>query len=112
VRKKKINTIAASLVVMLIFAACGSYTASDSDVYDLTTIRPYPTVLSTATYEPIEVTEVRYHTETPIVDKEPFSEEEVEAISKTLAGECYDDKPNDKRLVRDNSLVTGNKVVQ
>lgn len=35
----------------------------------------------------------------PLVETEPFTDEEVEAIAKTLAGECYDDKLNDKRLV-------------
>lgn len=29
----------------------------------------------------------------------PWSDEEVHAIARTLAGECYDDKENDKRLV-------------
>lgn len=34
---------------------------------------------------------------TPLQD--PWTEEEVEAIARTLSGECYEDKPHDKRLV-------------
>lgn len=44
-------------------------------------------------------TNVSYHVEESIIETEPFTDEEVEAIAKTLAGECYDDKLNDKRLV-------------
>lgn len=44
-------------------------------------------------------TNVSYHVEESIIEREPFTDEEVEAIAKTLAGECYDDKLNDKRLV-------------
>ena len=35
----------------------------------------------------------------PITEEKPFSDEEVEAIVRTLAGECYDDKVADKRKV-------------
>lgn len=35
----------------------------------------------------------------PITEEKPFSDEEVEAIVRTLAGECYDDKMSDKRKV-------------
>lgn len=34
---------------------------------------------------------------TPV--QNPWAEEEVEAIARTLSGECYEDKPHDKRLV-------------
>ena len=33
------------------------------------------------------------------LEEKPFSDEEVEAIARTLAGECYDDKMSDKRKV-------------
>jgi hypothetical protein len=33
------------------------------------------------------------------IEEKPFSDEEVEAIVRTLAGECYDDKVADKRKV-------------
>lgn len=34
-----------------------------------------------------------------LLEEKPFSDEEVEAIVRTLAGECYDDKVADKRKV-------------
>jgi hypothetical protein len=61
------------LTIIVIFTACSS-----------------PTVNNTNSQT---TTNVSYHVEEPITD------EEVEAIAKTLAGECYDDKLNDKRLV-------------
>ena len=33
------------------------------------------------------------------VPQDPWTDEEVEAIARTLSGECYEDKPGDKRLV-------------
>lgn len=42
-------------------------------------------------------TVVDYSTPEPVPD--PWTEEEVEAIARTLSGECYEDKPHDKRLV-------------
>ena len=73
----KIITLVSTIIV--IFIACSS-----------------PTVNDTNSQTP---TNVSYHVEEPIVETEPFTDEEVEAIAKTLAGECYDDKLNDKRLV-------------
>ena len=35
----------------------------------------------------------------PIEPELPWSDEDIEAMTLTLAGECYDDKPGDKRLV-------------
>jgi hypothetical protein len=37
--------------------------------------------------------------EEPPAEEPPFSDEEVEAITQTLSGECYDDKLADKRRV-------------
>lgn len=34
-----------------------------------------------------------------VVEKDPWTDAQVEAMVLTLAGECYDDKLNDKRLV-------------
>lgn len=36
---------------------------------------------------------------TIIEETKPWTEKDVKAIALTLAGECYDDKPRDKRLV-------------
>lgn len=35
----------------------------------------------------------------PLVIEKPYSDEDVKAMTLTLAGECYEDKPHDKRLV-------------
>lgn len=73
------------LTIMVIFTACGSPTVNDTNSQT--------------------TTNVSYHVEEhiiemePIIETEPFTDEEVDAIAKTLAGECYDDKLNDKRLV-------------
>lgn len=45
------------------------------------------------------------------VPENPWSEEDVEAMALTLAGECYDDKVQDKRLVCEvilNRVSAGN----
>ena len=36
---------------------------------------------------------------TPAPEPDPWTAEEVEAIARTLSGECYEDRPHDKRLV-------------
>lgn len=35
----------------------------------------------------------------PTPPPDPWTAEDVEAIARTLSGECYEDKPHDKRLV-------------
>jgi len=68
------------LTITAIFTACSSPTVNDTNSQT--------------------TTNVSYHIEESIIETEqPFTDEEVEAIAKTLAGECYDDKLNDKRLV-------------
>lgn len=76
-KPSKIITLVSTIIV--IFTACGSSTVNDTNSQT--------------------TTNVSYHVEEPITETEPFTDEEVEAIAKTLAGECYDDKLNDKRLV-------------
>lgn len=46
-----------------------------------------------------EVSHTPVPTTTPTPTPDPWTDEEVEAIARTLSGECYDDKPTDKRLV-------------
>lgn len=86
---QKINRlIIVSLTVMFIFTACGSFTADDAEVVvptQITSAMPF----DTTSYQPSE----------PVLGEEPFSDEEVDAIVQTLAGECYDDKLADKRKV-------------
>jgi spore germination cell wall hydrolase CwlJ-like protein len=71
---------------MVIFTACSSPAVNNTNPQGVT---------STS----VEKFTSDYYIEKPIVETEPFTDEEVEAIAKTLAGECYDDKLNDKRLV-------------
>jgi len=68
------------LTIIVIFTTCSSPTVNDTNS-------------QTTTVEE-SIIEIE-----PIIETEPFTDEEVEAIAKTLAGECYDDKLNDKRLV-------------
>ena len=82
-KQSKITTLV--LTIIVIFTACSSPTVNDTNSQT--------------------TTNVSYHVEESIIETElitetePFTDEEVEAIAKTLAGECYDDKLNDKRLV-------------
>ena len=83
--RKLSKIITLVLTIIVIFTACSSPTVNDTNSQTTTNV-------SYHVEEPIIETE-------PIVETEPFTDEEVEAIAKTLAGECYDDKLNDKRLV-------------
>lgn len=83
--RKPSKIITLVLTIMVIFTACGSPTVNDTNSQTTTNVSYH-------------VEESIIETE-PIVETEPFTDEEVEAIAKTLAGECYDDKLNDKRLV-------------
>lgn len=88
---KQMKIIILSLTTMFIFTAC-SFTAQEVESEDflipeaVSTILPTVTVIPT--YQPTEQVEVKV-----------FSDEEVKAITQTLAGECYDDKLEDKRKV-------------
>lgn len=77
--RKPSKIITLVLTIIVIFTACSSPTVNDTNSQT--------------------TTNVSYHVEESIIETEPFTDEEVEAIAKTLAGECYDDKLNDKRLV-------------
>jgi spore germination cell wall hydrolase CwlJ-like protein len=86
------------LTITAIFTGCSSPTVNDTN--SQTTINE-ESIIET---EPITETEPFIETEPitetePFIETEPFTDEEVEVIAKTLAGECYDDKLNDKRLV-------------
>ncbi len=45
---------------------------------------------------PVSLTHIEYSSEKPV---QTWTEEEVEAMARILAGECYEDKVQDKRLV-------------
>lgn len=85
------------LTITAIITVCSSSTVNDTNSQTTTNVS-YHVEESIIKTEPIVETELIIETE-PIVETEPFTDEEVEAIAKTLAGECYDDKLNDKRLV-------------
>lgn len=54
---------------------------------------PAPTETPTPTPEPATPAPE------PTVTPDPWTADDVEALARTLSGECYDDKPEDKRLV-------------
>jgi len=89
--RKTSKIITLVLTIMVIFTACCNPTVNDTNSQTTTNVS-YHVEEHIIEMEPIIETE-------PIVETEPFTDEEVEAIAKTLAGECYDDKLNDKRLV-------------
>ena len=88
---KRIKIIILSLATMFIFTAC-SLTTQEVESEDFLTKEVTSTITPMVTVLPIE------HVEDP-KDVKMFSDEEVQAITRTLAGECYDDKLEDKKKV-------------
>ena len=84
---RKLNkVIIVSLSVVFIFMACSNIPINETDTGEIMISKPITSVKTPEiTIEPLE--------------EKPFSDEEVEAIVRTLAGECYDDKMADKRKV-------------
>lgn len=87
---KQMKIVILSLITMFIFTACSSTTQEvESEDFlirvAVSTILPTVKIISTGPTEQVEV--------------KMFSDEEVKAITRTLAGECYDDKIEDKRKV-------------
>lgn len=82
------EALAAAAVILLLLPACGK----PSDEPAASTPEPATTYsMPSPTPAPVE-------TETP--SEEPqWTDEELQAMALTLAGECYDDKELDKRLV-------------
>lgn len=67
--------------LLLLLAAC---TAVEQETENPTVTAPAVVAVESPTITP---------------EPDPWTSEEVEAIARTLSGECYEDKPNDKRLV-------------
>lgn len=88
---KQMKIIILSLTTMFIFASC-SFTTRDVEPEDFSTREVVSTIAPMVTVAPIE------HTEES-VEVKMFSDEEVQAIARTLSGECYDDKLEDKQKV-------------
>lgn len=88
---KQIKVIILSLTAMFIFASY-SFITRDVEPEDFSTKEVISTIAPMVTVLPIE------HVE-DTKDVKMFSDEEVEAIVRTLVGECYDDKLEDKKKV-------------
>lgn len=92
---QKINkVIIVSLSAVFIFMACSHIPINETDTGEIVISKPITSVIPTITnsYKTPEIT-------IEPLEEKPFSDEEVEAIVRTLAGECYDDKMADKRKV-------------
>jgi spore germination cell wall hydrolase CwlJ-like protein len=85
------------LTAALIFTACASHAAPENEKVEKVAV----IAETVSTVVPVNIRNPRIviKPEKTIVKEDLFSDEEIEAITKTLAGECYDDKLNDKRLV-------------
>jgi len=90
--RRTIQILIISLMVGLVFASCAKPETQTNEMVQESVVIAEPV-------NSIIPTHISRPQETVIPKEEPFSDEEVEAISKTLAGECYDDKLNDKRKV-------------
>ena len=94
---RKLNRIIiVSLSAIFIFMACINIpiNETDSGEGEIVIYKPITSAMPTIT--------TSYETPEIIIEpleEKPFSDEEVEAIARTLAGECYDDKVADKRKV-------------
>jgi hypothetical protein len=92
---RKLNkVIIVSLSAVFIFVARGNIPINKSDTGEIVISKPITSVIPTITnsYKTPEIT-------IELLEEKPFSDEEVEVIARTLAGECYDDKMADKRKV-------------
>lgn len=92
---KPTKIFAIALTIAVIFTACGFPSANNVD----TNIEQPVTssVMMNLDYRATQPAVV--YEETSLKEVKPYSSEEVTAIATTLAGECYDDKLEDKRSV-------------
>jgi hypothetical protein len=96
--------IAAALAALLVIglAACSSKPV-DAPLSTVTSVpepsASYLPALTAANETPTGWTQTPITIPTPEPTPEPWTAEDVAAIARTLSGECYDDKPADKRLV-------------
>ena len=92
---RKLNkVIIVSLSAVFIFMACSNIPINETNTREIVISKPITSAIPTIT--------TSYETPEIIIEpleEKPFSDEEVEAIARTLAGECYDDKVADKRKV-------------
>lgn len=88
---KQIKVVILSLTAMFIFTSY-SFITRDVEPEDFSTKEVFSTIAPMVTVLPIE------HVENT-KDVKMFSDEEVQAIARTLSGECYDDKLEDKKKI-------------
>lgn len=89
-----------AVVCLLLLTGCAkeantptaSPSPGDSTLEDITPLPPSIAPDPTPSPTPAPTPE-------PTPEPDPWTAEEVEAIARTLSGECYEDKPQDKRLV-------------
>ncbi|GEM_PF-2063592 len=94
------KTLTLFLTAALIFTACVNNTAPENEkVKEVAEVAVITETVSTVVPVNVSSPKAAIKSEKSIAKETPFSDEEVEVIAKTLAGECYDDKLNDKRLV-------------
>lgn len=87
-------TAFAAVALLFIFAACSGETPTEPAVES--EAPPSPSTIIVETPTPIEVKPIT----TPAPGEETkWTDDELQAMALTLAGECYDDKAHDKRLV-------------
>lgn len=84
------------IALVLTIAAMGIVMAISNNADE--EVEPFTIAESAVLTSPV-MTKSSCQVEEPAEEIESFSAEEVTAIATTLAGECYDDKLNDKRLV-------------
>ena len=92
-----IGIVAACLVLL---AGCAreepaTFAIETPEKAAVSSVAPTPTETPT----PTPTKEPATPTPEPTATPDPWTAEEVEAIARTLSGECYDDKLEDKRLV-------------
>lgn len=81
-----------TLAVVTLCASCSN--GNDAEREAVSSVEPRPPAIE----QPLTAAQIDSSDE-PEVEYYPWSVEEVEAMALTQAGECYDDKPDDKRLV-------------
>lgn len=84
----------AAVVSVLLLSAC---TQTTDEPPATPSITQEPQTEQPAPFEALPTTEPLPAEPVPVPD--PWTKEDVEAIARTLSGECYEDKPQDKRLV-------------
>lgn len=84
-RIKRFSTIAAATALCVTLTACGGKDGKETEPSPVSNIELNRTLVVVL--------------EEPASTEKPWTDEEIEAMALTLAGECYEDKKQDKRRV-------------